>query len=161
MKVLIVSDTHGIDENFFKVLKKEDNIDFIIHAGDTSGSFDIIKNNVTCPVKAVLGNNDFDFSLKREEEFFLGAYKILLTHGHMDGVYYGTDRLIYKAAQNGAQVVIYGHTHVPRIEYDEDLNVYAINPGSLTYPRQSGHKPSYIIMNIDEKENVEFTLKYL
>ena len=37
----------------------------------------------------------------------------------------------------------------------------AVNPGSLSYPRQEGRLPSYAIMEIDRKEKVHFTIAYL
>lgn len=161
MRVLIVSDTHGIETNFYEVLRQVGKIDFLIHAGDTSGSELDIKASVDCDSKIVLGNNDFSRYLKYEEEFDLAGYHILLTHGHREGVYRGVDGLFYKAAERGADIVVFGHTHVPCVEYDEDLNIYAVNPGSLTYPRQEGHRPSYILMNIDSNGDVNFDIKYL
>ena len=41
MKVLIVSDTHGHEENFEKVLEKVGNIQHLIHLGDVEGHEDI------------------------------------------------------------------------------------------------------------------------
>lgn len=161
MKVLIVSDTHGQDYNFFEVLEKVGQPDFLIHAGDTSGSEELIKNSVRCPVKMVLGNNDYNPNYKYEEEFEIAGIKFLLLHGHRDGVYLGNDRIFYKAMERDAQVVVYGHTHVPDIEYDEEYGIWAVNPGSLTYPRQQGHLPSYIIMDINDKDEPEFRINFL
>lgn len=161
MKVLIVSDTHGINDELFRVLKKEGEPDFLIHAGDVSGSEEIIRNSVMCPVKMVKGNNDFGSPLEREEQFMVGDFSVFLTHGHYDGVYYGTDRIFYKAASRKADIAIYGHTHMPRVEYDEELKIWAVNPGSLTYPRQTGGKYSYIVMETDEQKKPVFTIKYL
>lgn len=161
MKVLIVSDTHGNDRNFYEVLKRVGKIDFLIHAGDTSGSEEEIAASVDCGCKIVLGNNDFTRRLNYEEEFDLEGHHILLTHGHRESVYYGTDRLLYKAAERGAEVVIYGHTHVPNVEYDEDLGIWAVNPGSLTYPRQDDRKPTFVIMETDSKGELHFTVNTL
>lgn len=161
MRVLIVSDTHGRDGNFYEVLNKEGNPDFLIHAGDTAGNEEQLKDSVRCPVKIVLGNNDYNPNYKYEEEFEIAGHRILLVHGHREGVYMGTDRLFYKAMSCGADVVIYGHTHVPSIEYDETSGIYAVNPGSLSLPRQTGHLPSYIIMEINDKDEVEFRLNFL
>ncbi len=44
-------------------------------------------------------------------------------------------------------IVMFGHTHRPLIE--KDHGVVALNPGSTSYPRQDGHLPSYIVMEID------------
>ena len=43
MKVLIVSDTHGHEENFEKVLEKVGNIQHLIHLGDVEGHEDYIE----------------------------------------------------------------------------------------------------------------------
>jgi hypothetical protein len=45
------------------------------------------------------------------------------------------------------------------VEYDKDI--IAVNPGSLTFPRQEGRRPSYILMELDEKGEAHFTINYL
>ncbi len=161
MKVLIVSDTHGINDELFRVLKIEGEPDFLIHAGDIDGSEEIIRNSVKCPVKMVKGNNDFGSELNREEQFMVGNLSVFLTHGHYDGVYYGADKIFYKAASRNANIAIFGHTHVPYKAYDEELGIWAVNPGSLTYPRQAGGKYSYMVMEIDGEGKPSFAIKYL
>ena len=46
-------------------------------------------------------------------------------------------------------------------EDDIDDDIIAVNPGSLSYPRQEGRQPSYAIMEIDREEKVHFTIAYL
>lgn len=161
MRILIVSDTHGLLKNFHKALKKVGDIDYLIHAGDVSGDEQEIRESVSCPVKIVSGNNDFSFSLKKEEEFDICDHHFLLLHGHREGVYYGTDRLSYKASEYGADVVIFGHTHVPSIEYDEELGIWIVNPGSLTFPRQGDRRPTFLLMEIDNEGELHFTLNFV
>lgn len=161
MKVLIVSDNHRSVDTFAEVIKKVGQPDFLIHAGDMSGSEELIERSVMCPVKMVLGNNDYNPRYRHEEVFDLYGHRVLLTHGHRDGVYFGTDRLFYRAAELGADIVVYGHTHIPSIEYDEELGIWAVNPGSLTYPRQAGHRPSYVIMETNGEDKVDFQLKFV
>ena len=36
-----------------------------------------------------------------------------------------------------------------------------MNPGSLSYPRQEGKRPSYILMDIDDKGEAQFEIEYL
>ena len=64
-----------------------------------------------------------------------------------------------EAKSKGVDIVIYGHTHRPLIDMEEDI--IALNPGSLTFPRQEGKRPSYIIMEVDENNNVKFEIRYL
>ncbi len=56
-------------------------------------------------------------------------------------------------------MVFYGHTHRPVV--DDNGNILAVNPGSLSYPRQEGRKPSYALMEIDEEGKVEVAIHYL
>ena len=42
-----------------------------------------------------------------------------------------------------------------------DKDIIAINPGSMTYPRQEGRKPSFIIMELDKEGNAHFTINYM
>lgn len=44
---------------------------------------------------------------------------------------------------------------------DDKSGILAVNPGSLSYPRQEGRKPSYALMEIDEEGNVEVSIHYL
>lgn len=158
MKILIVSDTHGVHRNYDKVIEREGKIDMLLHMGDIEGGELYIENTARCPVYMVAGNCDFYSVLPEEEEVKIGKYKILMTHGH--GYYVSRDknRLKNEAVKRGAQIAMYGHTHVPDIDLDGDVMV--INPGSLSFPRQDGRKASYIIMQIDE-EKVDFELKYV
>ena len=56
----------------------------------------------------------------------------------------------------GKDIVMFGHTHRPLIDIHEDITL--INPGSISYPRQEGKKPTYITMEIDENGEALFTL---
>ena len=55
MKILIVSDTHGRDDNLVKVLKKVKPIDFLIHCGDLEGSEKKIRDRPDAPVRWLKG----------------------------------------------------------------------------------------------------------
>ncbi len=157
MKILIVSDTHRKNENYFKVVEKV-RPELVIHCGDAEGSEYVLTQAVDCPVQIVLGNNDFFSYLPRELELKLGAYKVWVTHGHNYYVSMGNEAIKREAAARGMDIVIYGHTHRP--EVDRKGRIIAVNPGSLSYPRQEGRRPSYIIMEADEKD-VRFTVEYL
>lgn len=159
MKVLIVSDTHGYETNLHKVIEIEKPFDMLIHCGDLERDISDLQSLVDCPVAAVAGNNDYFYNLKPNDIFRIKDYTVLLTHGHRDGVYYGINNLLYKALENDADIVMFGHTHVPFI--DEVDGVTFINPGSLTYPRQEKRIPTYAVMTIDEDDLIETEIKYL
>lgn len=158
MKVLIISDTHGKDQYLIKTLEKVMPIDLLIHLGDFEGGEEHIRLLAPCPTELISGNNDFFNGLPKEKIIHIGKYTIMLTHGHRYGVNYSTSAIREAAIKNQADIVMFGHTHVPMI----DLNgsVWVINPGSLALPRQNGRIPTFIIMDIDSKGDAHFTLNY-
>lgn len=157
MKVLIVSDTHGMNSTFEDVVMQESPIDLLIHCGDIEGSEDYFEALCECPTQFVRGNNDFYSPLPSEVVFELCGYRIMVTHGHYYGVSMGVDWLIEEAKERKADIVMYGHTHRP--DYIEEEGMIVLNPGSLSLPRQKGRKPTYMIMEIDEKNKINFLKK--
>ena len=158
-RILIISDTHRQNDNYFRVLDMYDPFDLVIHCGDVEGSEYAISESTGCPVRMVAGNNDFFSELPREQEFMLGGYKVWLTHGHSYYVSMGNETICKEAAARDVDIVMYGHSHKPVVEITDE--VIAVNPGSLTYPRQEGRRPSYVIMELDEKGEAQFTIHYL
>ena len=161
MKILIVSDTHRRDENLKTVIEKTGPLDMLIHLGDVEGSEEKISwwVNEGCDIEMVAGNNDFFSMLEREKEIEIGKYKVLLTHGHCYNVSLGPDHLFVEARDRKADLVFFGHTHRPYMEERHGITV--LNPGSLSYPRQDGRLPSYVIMEIDRAGEAHFTFNYL
>ena len=159
MKILIVSDTHGRHYNLETVLEKEKPLDLLIHLGDVEGNEDYIELIAECPVEIVAGNNDYYSDLPGEREIRIGKYRELLTHGHYYYVNSGTERIKREALIRGLDIVMFGHTHKPIIEQEE--NIIILNPGSISYPRQEGRKASYIVMNMDKEGKAHFLLEFL
>lgn len=158
MKILIVSDTHGREHYLHKTLERVSPIDLLIHLGDCEGNEEYIKSISSCPVEMVSGNNDFFNGLPKEKMIMIGKYYCMLTHGHRYGVNYSTYHIKEIALSNRADIIMFGHTHVPMI--DLTGSVWAINPGSLALPRQNGRIPTFIIMEIDSHGDAHFTLNY-
>lgn len=155
MKVLVISDTHGRLANLERVLDKVCPLDLILHLGDIEGDHDIIRSMAGCPVVAVKGNNDFFSKDPSEQVVELGKHKALLAHGHRHNVYFGTDRLEWRARELGADIVFHGHTHVPHMDLSGD--VWVMCPGSITQPR-GGSRYSYIVLDIDRNGEVHPTM---
>lgn len=161
MKILIVSDTHHKDDNLEYVIEKEAPFDMLIHLGDAEGSEYAIEQWVpeSCELMMVLGNNDFFSSLDREKEVEIGTHRALLTHGHYYNVNLGVEGLRREALDRGCDIAMYGHTHRPFLEVKDGVTV--LNPGSLSYPRQEGRKPSYMIMELDADHEAKYQIHYL
>ena len=104
MKVLIVSDTHGHDENLERAVMMETPFDMLVHCGDVEGREIFIEALVDCPCCIVSGNNDFFSDLPREEEIDIDGNKVLVTHGHYYGVLWRFQELLKK--QNPETVML-------------------------------------------------------
>ena len=44
---------------------------------------------------------------------------------------------------------------------EEEDGILVINPGSLTFPRQQGRRPSYAVMDVEEGKDLQVEIKYL
>ena len=161
MKILVVSDTHRKDDNLQCVIEQEKPFDMLIHLGDAEGSEQWIPEwaGAGCKMAMVLGNNDFFSRLERELEMEIGPHRVLLTHGHYYGVSMGPEGLAEEAKSRGCDIAMYGHTHRPFL--DKICGVTVLNPGSLSYPRQEGRRPSYMIITADEDGRMDYDQRYL
>lgn len=154
-RVLIVSDSHGRNENIQKALEKAGKIDLMIHLGDVGREYLQVERMAGVPTYMVAGNNDYGGFLRDMCVIYIGSHKVLLTHGHRQGVHFSVDRLRYLALENECDIAMYGHTHVPFLD---EGDVTILNPGSISLPRQMGHKKTFMIMEIDEEDKVSYTL---
>lgn len=88
------------------------------------------------------------YELKIPKHVLLKAagHTIYIVHGNVQGVYYGTEQLQEEAAMAGADIALYGHTHIT----DETRlsSVYFVNPGSCSHPR-GGQPPSCAVLELD------------
>ena len=128
-RIIVISDTHRHMDYALRVLDNLSEYDMIIHLGDYSAdaaSLERLYKNVT--VVSVCGNNDFPSpSSPAEREIEIDGVKLFLTHGHKYGVKFGYERIYLRALELGAQVVLFGHTHVPICEKED--GVLMLNPG--------------------------------
>lgn len=121
MKVLIVSDTHGRHAGIEEAIQREFPFQRLIHLGDAEGYEDYIADLAECPIDIVSGNNDFFSDLPDEKIVFIDDFRALITHGHMYGVSMGYQRIWEEGLERGVDAVMFGHTHRPMLEEDEDL----------------------------------------
>ncbi len=159
MKILIVSDTHGKHHNLDRALEAAGKIDMFIHLGDVEGGEEYIDAVVDCEKHIVAGNNDFFSYLPREEEFYIGAKKVFITHGHNYYVSMTKEQIREEGKARHADIVMFGHTHRPYLNEKDGITV--LNPGSLSYPRQAGRQPSYMIMEMDAEGAINVEVYYL
>lgn len=159
MRVLIVSDTHGNHRNLDKILDRVGRIDMFIHLGDVEGGEAYLDAVVDCEKHMVRGNNDFFSDLPKEEEFYIGKYKTFISHGHGYFVSLDAEYIKEEGESRSADIVMFGHTHKPY--FDRTPEIIVLNPGSVSYPRQEGHKGSYMVLELDEEDNLDFQQCFL
>ncbi|NLY73503.1 MAG: metallophosphoesterase [Tissierellia bacterium] len=138
MKVLVLSDSHG-DSGIVEEIKKKENPDLAIHLGDYGRD---LKDGI-----AVRGNCDGITNLPFKRLLNLKGHRVFISHGHKENVKMGLHRLFYLAKQEGADIVLYGHTH-ERLEKEIE-GILFLNPGSVARPNW-GDRPSYLILNLEE-----------
>ncbi|MDZ4258933.1 MAG: metallophosphoesterase family protein [Gemmatimonadales bacterium] len=127
MRLGVISDTHGmLRPEVFEVFKE---VDHIFHAGDI-GSLDILTElEAIAPVTAVFGNTDdgaVRARLPRVAMIQLDGFDIVVTHGDQFGRGVPSEEL--HAAYPAADILIHGHTHIPKLEL-VDVVVTVMNPG--------------------------------
>ncbi len=145
MKIGVVSDTHRMKKFIDKTIPYLKECDLIIHAGDNFLDSKYIYTLTNVPVMAVRGNCDFE-NVEEELVFEVEDKTIFLCHGDKYCVKYGIDMLESKAKSINADLVVFGHTHIPLcIQRDEILY---LNPGSVSLPREVSYR-SFVILDIE------------
>jgi uncharacterized protein len=120
--------------------------DMVVHLGDFTGTDLADALQATGKLVAIYGNNDPDEIRRRypsRQDVVVGGVRIRAIHGDVGGR--TADETA--AAQHGADVVLYGHSHMPRnVRRD---GVLLFNPGSPTRRRFAPFH-SYGILEIGE-----------
>jgi len=142
MKILVISDTHGNHLTPIKILE-ETGAEMLIHLGDDINDVLMMETIIGIPVKKVPGNCDPRATEPRELLESISDKKIFMTHGDLYGVKNGLNRLVAKAKELKASVVLFGHTHNPLIQNMD--GVLLINPGTLMAGSDS---KSYAILTV-------------
>ena len=167
-RILVISDSHG-DANIVRTIIQRFGmaVDALCFCGD--GSRDILSvlarslsdaDFAKClpPVAALVQGNGDDysctirtandiqsFSVPHSKLMVVAEKIIFLTHGHLHDVYYGTKELYHTAKREKANVVLFGHTHIPYAKIED--NILMLNPGSCARPRR-GTPNSFALITV-------------
>jgi len=129
-KVLVISDTHSYIDD--RIIKYASEADYVIHAGDI-GTFDVIRKlKSVSRVLFVYGNidgNEIRSESNKFEFFELNNLKILLTHISGKTPKYNKETLI-KIKEHNPDLLIAGHSHILKIQYDKINKLVFLNPGA-------------------------------
>ncbi|QQY80206.1 hypothetical protein EDD65_10314 [Keratinibaculum paraultunense] len=150
MKIFVVSDTHGSTRDFINQINNMDKPELIIHLGDYVEDGEKIEEYTGIKTVIVKGNGDYFHTKYNEDEIlYIKGKTLFLTHGHTYGVKYGINRLLYKAEEIGADLVLFGHTHSP-ILFKEN-NIIFMNPGSSSFPRGFNRRKTFGMIYVKDK----------
>ena len=144
MRLAVFSDTHG-STSLLPATVRRTNPDILVHLGDHIRDTRALTDEFPdLPLFAVPGNCDFASREQEVLEFPAGPVRVFATHGHRYGVKSSMDPLLNAAHFSGAQLVLYGHTHLARIDYIAGMTV--VNPGSSGL----GAEPTFAQIDISD-----------
>lgn len=151
MRLLVISDSHGNRQKLSELLAAAPPFDAIAFLGDGGSELSLLPEDK--PLYIVKGNCDIAGAAPLSLTFCADGKKVFLCHGHQYHV--KSDLLSLMYAAEDADIVLYGHTHIPSYEW-RGKNLFlcpgAVNGNRLT--RASGYalieweegKPPYPVM---------------
>ena len=157
MRIGIVSDSHGNIDVFEDMLAVPGaaEAELWLHAGDFAPDADVLEEMSGRRVARVLGNCDFFVDGVHDETVVeVAGHRIFLTHGHLFNVRFDTAMLAAAARETGANIAVYGHTHIALEEYGD---VTVLNPGSIARPRDE-RRGSFMLAELNAGEPPQVTL---
>ena len=154
-KILVLADSHTHIDNLQNAIDAAGCVDYIFHLGDHASDMGRVEmHNASAKVLCVKGNGDLgDFPTHRA--VIIEGHRIVLTHGHLQRVKQSLLQLSLFAAEQEADIVLYGHTHVPDISYASGGRLL-LNPGSIGVPRRGD--PTYCILKVDANQGVQYDM---
>ena len=169
MKCLVFSDSHGSRASMRRVIAMHPDAEVIFFLGDgLSDAESVAYGDIGRAWIAVKGNCDgsavfMSSTVLAVDSITLLGHKIVLTHGHYYGAKAGLDGLISLAEREGADVVLFGHTHIPCEKYLSDFEnpIRLYNPGSIAFDYESfgvldifeGKEPVFSVGTLRQKLN--------
>ena len=137
MKILVFSDSHG-DRQTMVLAAEAHRPDASFHLGDCWRDAEELEYAFPdTPLYQVPGNCDWGMAdLPDVKLVSLDGVKFMLCHGHTFGVKGGYSAAVNRARDAGADVLLCGHTHIPR--YEDYGGLQLLNPGSAGYGHTYG-----------------------
>ncbi|WP_110111533.1 metallophosphoesterase [Bacillus sp. CGMCC 1.16541] len=149
MKLLIVSDSHGLEQELLTIKKRHQHeVNAMIHCGDSELPSD---SKEMADFLAVRGNCDYDSTYVNDCLETFNDLRVFVTHGHLYNVKMSLMNIHYKAREHEADVVCFGHSHVAGAEMID--GTLFINPGSILLPRMR-KEPTYAILETNERDMI-------
>lgn len=155
MNIGIISDTHGNYNAVEKAVSIVPPMDMWLHLGDCTPDAEYLQSLVEVPVYGVAGNCDWPMRDTCYERVVDAAgHKIFMTHGHNYGVRYTQEYVMEAAESQGADIALYGHTHIVDYRIGPPL---LLNPGSASRPRDD-NRGSFIVLELFSRVEPKVTI---
>lgn len=152
-QILIISDSHFMPKNVLeRFINQFESLVAVIHCGDIYIGYEPGNLNIKYPLYICKGNNDFA-DLPRILDFEIAGKHFVITHGNMHQFAYNPVSLKTLLDDYPADIICFGHTHVPYLYQEENLTI--LNPGSLALGRSYPRHNTYVLLDIDTGE-IEF-----
>lgn len=148
MRIIVVGDTHGCINFFVDKIRTMDKPDLILYLGDYARDGEKISVELGVDTIIVKGNGDLGTVYNDDEIIEIRGKKIFFTHGHKYNVNSGLNNIYYKGLEIKADIILFGHTHIP-LNIIEN-NIIIMNPGSPTLPRSPERIPTFGLIEIGE-----------
>lgn len=135
MKAVVFSDSHGKVQYMRRALCRHRNADICFFLGDGLRDLEQIASEFpTVAFLSVAGNCDwYAQGVAKEDVFVMEGRRVLYLHGHTVGVKGGIGAAIAAARRLDADILLYGHTHIPYegCVTEGEKPLYILNPGSI------------------------------
>lgn len=149
MRIIVISDTHGLYKSLSTVVLSNMNADAFIHLGDGEREFlQLISDYPSLASKFYYVKGNCDYGSQRPDFLALDiapGHRIFAAHGHRYGVNFSSAGILAKAKELNCNIILHGHTHVRCNTYVNGM--YILNPGSASIPRD-GFPPSYAFIDL-------------
>lgn len=140
-RIAVIADTHGRFPE--KLIKELNEADEIWHLGDFCNLETLsLCQSIGRPFLAVLGNNDHGLALPETLDLERGGRRCRLVH-------------IPPRRVPDCDVLIHGHTHVPRDESVDGCRI--LNPGTVGKP-DKGAPASWAWLEIDSAGRIDWKI---
>ncbi len=133
MRIGVVGDIHGAYDELKRAVAALGPVDQLLFTGDGYRDICRLRDESKLFVQGVAGNCDFGSEFPASQLLYLDGHKVLLTHGHYYGVKNGLRRLGEAGREQGAVLVVFGHTHQPLLDTWNGIQLF--NPGTLSRER--------------------------
>ena len=139
-----------------RALRDHPDTDVLIHAGD---GYDDVSPSDAPVIVRVAGNCDRGADAEDHIIFEAEGVRILVTHGNLQRVSYGLERLADMARGMNCGATVFGHTH--HAVCTVLGGVILLNPGTANRSRSRDHCTGYAEMNVSDGRIREISIYYL